>query len=212
MRNVTNKLMMAAGFFASTLAISAQANYVQDPELTAYRANQGNSDVWISHEDSAGGKGDVGSSGSTAFGEQGSSRFRFEKKYDNHDFTAKPGLSQVVTGLPANSDMTYSLYYCDTKGPTSASTLYFGVREVVEGQSLAGKAIAESRAHARDLDDAPKGDVKSCFRQVKVDFNSGSTGNVEIFALMEANAGDDGQVNQRKEVEVRVDSFAIEAK
>lgn len=210
MANSTTKLAIVTGILASTFALAAQADYVKDPQLSEYRANKGESTVWVSHEDSDGGKGDVGSSGDTAFGDQGSSRFRFKESVSNNDYTAKPGLSQVVSGLPMNTDMQYSLYYCDNKGATSASTLYYGVREVVDGTPLAGAVIAESRAHVKDLDSAPAGDVKSCFKQVAVDFNSGSTGSVEIFALMEVDANGGGDMS--KDTEVRVDDFSIDAK
>jgi len=203
-------ILITTSLLASSLAFSAQ-NYVVDPQLTDYRGNQGKSDVWISHEDSDAGLGDVGSSGDTAFDAQGSARIRFKEKVAINDFTAKPGLSQVLTGLPANTDMTYSLYYCDKKGPASPSILYYGVREAVEGASLTGKVIAESRAHTRDLDNAPQGDKKDCFRQISLDFNSGS-GAVEIFSLMEVYVGDADKPDMTKDVEVRIDEFSVTKK
>ena len=201
-------ILITVGLFTSSLALSAQ-NYVQDPQLTAYRSDQGESQVWISHEDSDGGLGDVGSSGDTAFGEQGSSRMRFKQSVDIHDFTAKPVLSQALIGLPANKEMTYSLYYCDKKGEDSASTLYYGVREFVKGASLTGKVIAEKRAHVSELSDAPQSKTKDCFRQVSLDFNSGKSGNVEIFSLMEVDAGEGGEPDMYRDVEVRIDEFAV---
>jgi poly(beta-D-mannuronate) lyase len=204
-------ILFTASLLASSLAFSAQ-NYVVDPQLTDYRGNQGNSDVWISHEDSDGGLGDVGSSGDTAFDAQGSSRIRFKESVAINDFTAKPGLSQVIAGLPANTNMVYSLYYCDKKGPLSPSTLYYGVREVVEGASLAGKVIAEKRVHVKDLDAAPQGEKGACFRQVSVDFNSGATGAVEIFSLMEVYVGDAAKPDMTKDIEVRIDEFSVTAK
>jgi poly(beta-D-mannuronate) lyase len=210
MTNSTTKLAIVAGIIASTFALSAQANYIQDSQLSEYRANKGESTIWVSHEDSDGGKGDVGSSGDTAFGGEGSSRFRFKESVASNDYTAKPGLSQVVSGLPANTDMQYSLYYCDKKGATSASTLYYGVREVVDGQPLAGTVIAESRAHEKDLAGAPVGEVKDCFKQVTLDFNSGSASSVEIFALMEINPSNGADMS--KDAEVRIDEFSLTAK
>ena len=209
MSHSTTKLAIVAGILASTFTLAAHADYVQDPQLTEDRANKGESTVWVSHEDSDGGKGDVGSSGDTAFDDGGSSRFRFKEAAPN-DYTATPGLSQVVTGLPADTEMEYSLYYCDKKGTTSASTLHYGVREVVDGQPLAGAIIADTRAHVKDLDGAATGAVKDCFKQVTVDFNSGSAGSVEIFALMEIDQ--DNGADMSKDAEVRVDEFSITAK
>jgi poly(beta-D-mannuronate) lyase len=204
-------ILMTAGLLVSTIAVSGQ-NYVVDPQLTDYRSNQGESEVWVSHEDSDGGLGDVGSSGDTAFGPKGSARMRFKNSVNDNHFTAKPGLTQVVTGLPANTDMTYSLYYCDKKGSSSPSVLYYGVRDVVAGAPLTGKVIAESRVHTRDLDNAPKGKKKDCFRQVSVDFNSGISGNVEIFSLMEVKTEEDELPDMTKDIEVRIDEFSITAK
>ena len=204
-------ILITTSLLASSLAFSAQ-NYVVDPQLTDFRANEGESEIWMTHEDSDGGLGDVGSSGNTAFDEEGSSRIRFKEKVAINDFTAKPGLSQVLVGLPAKTDMTYSLYYCDEKGSASPSILYYGVREVVEGAPLTGKIIAENRAHTRDLDEAPKGEKKTCFRQVSVDFNSGTAGTVEIFSLMEVYVGDEDMPDMTKDIEVRIDEFSVTAK
>jgi len=204
-------ILIATGLLASSFTFAAQ-NYVMDSQMTDYRGNQGESDVWVSHEDSKGGLGDVGSSGDTAFDEQGSARIRFKKSVAINDFTAKPGLSQVLVGLPTNTDMSLSLYYCDNKGSASPSTLYYGVREVVAGAPLTGNVIAESRAHVRDLGEAPKGKKKDCFRQVSVDFNSGTAGTVEIFSLMEVYVGDADMPDMTKDVEVRIDEFAVTAK
>jgi len=204
-------ILITAGLFASSLAFATQ-NYVVDPQLSDYRANKGESLDWISHENSDAGLGDVGSSGDSAFGKQGSSRMRFKQSVDIHDFSAKPGLSQALTGLPANTEMTYSLYYCDKKGSDSLSTLYYGVREFVEGASLTGKVIAEKRAHVNDLDDAPKSTQKDCFKQVRVDFNSGPSGKVEIFSLMEVATSEGEEPDMYRDIEVRIDEFSVTAK
>lgn len=200
-------ILITTGLVASSLTFSAQ-NFVADPQLTDYRANQGESAVWVSHEDGKGGLGDVGSSGDTAFDEKGSARMRFQEKYTN-DYSAKPGMTQVISGLPLNTEMTYSLYYCDKKGANSASTLYYGVREVVEGAPLTGAVIAENRVHVRDLGEAPRGEVKNCFRQVSMNFNSGAAGSVEIFSLMEVTIDDSGALNMSKGAEVRIDEFSV---
>jgi len=204
-------ILITAGLLTTSLSLFAQ-NYVQDAQLTEYRSSQGKGKIWISHEDSKGGLGDVGTSGDTAFDAKGSSRIRFKASVASHDFSSKPGLTQVLSGLPANTDMSYSLYYCDKKGPSSPSTLYFGVREVVEGAPLTGKVIAETRVHTKDLGDAPQGAIKDCFRQVSLDFNSGANVNVEIFSLMEVAVGADGKPDMTKDVEVRIDEFSVAAK
>ncbi|MGX9416723.1 hypothetical protein ACXJY6_11185 [Vibrio sp. RC27] len=210
MTKLTKTVATTVGLLVSTFALSTQAAYIQDAQLSEYRANKGESEVWVSHEDSDGGKGDVGSSGNTAFGDEGSSRFRFKQKVAINDYTATPGLSQIVSGLPQNADMQFSLYYCDEKGEMSASTLHYGVNEVVEGAALTGAVIADARAHVKDLGDAPVAEVKACFKQISVDFNSGSTGSVEIFALLETDPSDGN--NMAKDSEIRVDEFAITAK
>ncbi|GLS91839.1 hypothetical protein GCM10007916_29090 [Psychromonas marina] len=204
-------LLITTALLTSSAAFSAQ-NFVVDPQLTDFRSNQGKSDVWISHEDSKGGLGDVGTSGDTAFDAQGSARIRFKKSVEINDFTATPGLSQTVNGLPKNTDMSYSLYYCDKKGTASPSTLHYGVREVVEGAPLTGKVIADNRVHVRDLGNAPKGDKKDCFSQVTLDFNTGSNASVEIFNQMEVEVGANGKPDMHKDVEVRIDEFSITAK
>lgn len=203
-------ILITAGLLTSSLAFSAQ-NYVVDSQLTEFRSNVTLSDFWVIHEDSKGGLGDVSTSGDTAFGAKGSARMRFKKSIATHDFSAKPGLSQVLTGLPANTEMSYSLYYCDQKGPLSPTSLYYGVREVT-GASLTGKVIAEKRVHVRELNGAPKADKKRCFRQVSLDFNSGTSGNVEIFSLMEVDAGDTGKPDMSKDMTVRIDEFSVVVK
>ena len=201
-------ILITAGLLTATAAFAEQ-NYVQDPQLSTYRSHEGNSDFWISHEDSKNGLGDVGSSGTSVSKVKGSARMRFKENVSNNDFTAKPGLSQIVTGFPANTEMSYSLFYCDKKGTNSPSTLYYGVRQVVEGAALTGNVIAENRVHVKDLRDAPKA---GCFRQVSVDFNSGNYGKVEIFSLMEVDTGESGQPDMTKDIEVRVDEFSVLAK
>lgn len=203
-------ILITAALFSSSLAFATTGpNYVLDPQLTDYRGNKGQSDNWISHEDSDGGLGDVGSSGDSAFGPQGSSRIRFKANVDTHNFASQPGLSQVIVGLPANTDMVYSMYYCDKKGESSASVLYFGVREAVAAGSLQGKVIAEKRAHVSELGNAPTGDTKACFRQVSLDFNSGSTGQIEIFSLMEVQVDEGDTPDMYSDIEVRIDEFSV---
>ncbi|WP_415668906.1 polysaccharide lyase 6 family protein, partial [Vibrio rarus] len=183
---------------------------VQDGDLGQWREDGGSSDVWVQYEGVGG--DDVGSSGDSAFNDDvtnGSARVRFKKGEDSYDFTAKPGLSQKVTGLPADKDMTFSMYYCDNKGDDSASTLHYGVKDSNDN------IIIDARAHVKDLDDAPEGSVKNCFKQVTVDFNSSSYNDVEIFAYMEIDTENFSQeqlealVDSDKELEVRIDEFSI---
>lgn len=204
--NMRKMVVLAACLVTSSFAFSAQ-NYIQDPQFTEYRSNKGKSDFWSSHENSAEGLGDVGSSKDSAFLPDGSSRIRFRRDDSEHDFSAKPGLSQIVTHLPAYTNMTYSLYYCDKKGYQSQSQLHFGVRRVTNGALLAGDVIVEARVHSRDLNSAPQGDNKTCFRQVSIDFNTGKNTEVEIFSLMEIDTTDKPDLSQ--ELEVRVDEFSL---
>ncbi|CAM4169004.1 chondroitinase-B domain-containing protein [Vibrio neonatus] len=186
---------------------------IVDGDLGQWRADGGSSDVWVSREGSSEGLGDVGSSGDSAFtdegGSSGSARVRFKSGEAVYNFDSKPGLSQQVSGIPTGTDMTFSLYYCDNKGDDSASTLHYGVED------SDGLVIAEARAHVRDLDDAPEGSVKDCFKQVTVDFNSGSHTDVNVFAYMEIDTETFTQeelealVESDKELEVRLDEFAL---
>ncbi|GDY25320.1 hypothetical protein AHAT_12100 [Agarivorans sp. Toyoura001] len=201
-------IALGAGILGTCIVLSAHA-YVQDPQLTNYRADKGKSAVWLSHEDSSNGLGDVGSSKDSAFEGEGSSRFRFKRDVSNHNFSAMPGLSQLVRDLPANTDMVFSLFYCDKKGNSSPTQLYFGVREVGDA-SLTGNMLAETRAHVRDLADAPQGENKKCFRQVSIDFNTGDNNQVEIFSLLEVDTSTTPSLD--KELEVRVDAFSISRK
>lgn len=223
--NTRKPLVLGVSLLTSSFAFSAQ-NYIQDGQFTEYRDDNSRSDVWISHEGSDDGLGDVGSSGSTAFGEEGSARLRFIRKIENHDFTAQPGLSQVVTGLPTHTELTYSLYVCDQKGTNSQTRLYFGVRTITDDdllnqdakdvvdESLSGALIKSSRVHNSEfkgeLSGARKGDVKKCFRQVSLDFNTGAHTNVEVFALLDVHTTDVPDLS--KELAIRVDEFVLTEK
>lgn len=200
-------LALTTCLVTSASAFSAQ-NFIQDNQLTEFRRDKGESLVWLSHENREKGLGEVGSSKDTAFGVSGSSRFRFTRDLDNHDFTANPGLSQVVTGVPAYTDLTYSLYYCDKKGEDSQTQLYFGVRRVIEGAPLTGSVITEATVHNSDLVDAPTGN-KKCFRQVSLDFNSGANTQVEIFSLLDVQTTTKPDIST--ELQVRVDEFSLTA-
>lgn len=189
-----------AGF--SSLSIAADANnLIQDPQFSEFRANQSKSDVWVKDADKNAGKGDVGSSKDTAFGDEGSARFRFIDKGD--DFSATPGIHQQVT-LEANSNYEYSFYMQDSKGENSISQVEFGVLDA------SGKPIKSQMVHIKDLASAPKGEVKKSFRQVKMDFNSGSNTSATVYAKLHLNDGtkiSSGDIG--KQTEVRVDEFKL---
>lgn len=223
--NTCKTIALSACLLSSSFAIAEQ-NYIQDNQLSDYRADSGYSEVWISHERSDEGLGDVGSSKDSAFGGEGSARYRFKHDQDNNDFTAKPGLSQVITGLPTHTDFTYSLYVCDKKGTKSQTRIYFGVRTIVEDDlltddvrevkdiSLSGALIKASRVHnsefAGELSDAKRGAKKKCFRQVSLDFNTGVHSNVEIFALLDVHTT--GTPDLSKDLQIRVDEFSLTKK
>ena len=207
--NTCKTITLGVCLLTCSFASSAH-NYIQDSQLTEYRANTGSSAVWISHEGSDEGLGDVGSSKDTAFGEEGSSRFRFKAGITNHDFTATPGISQVISDLPAHTDFTYALYYCDKKGLNSQTKLYFGVRTVNENASLTGEVIVEASVHNRQLAGAPKGDKKRCFRQVALDFNSGENTQVEIFSLLQVDTTE--AIDLSRSLQFRVDEFSLTKK
>ncbi|WP_163132582.1 polysaccharide lyase 6 family protein [Agarivorans sp. Alg241-V36] len=188
---------------------------LEDGNLGEFRSNSGSSDAWVQHEDSSGGLGDVGSSGDTAFSDSGSAssgsaRIRFKSSESNHDFTATPGLSQTVANIPLNTDLQLSMYYCDNKGDNSLSTLHYGVKDST------GAIIAQAFAHVKDLDDAPQGDIKSCFKQVSLGFDSANNSSIEVFAFMQIDTASytDAQIYAHEqftddEVEVRIDEFAL---
>jgi poly(beta-D-mannuronate) lyase len=107
--------------------------------------------------------------------------------------------------------MTFAMYYCDKKGEDSLSTLHYGLR-----LPNSGTIVAEARAHVKDLDDAPQGSIKDCFRQVTLDFNTQGYDSLEIFALMEIDTinftseqilAHDQFIDD--ELEIRIDEFSI---
>ncbi|WP_261815405.1 polysaccharide lyase 6 family protein [Vibrio gallicus] len=184
---------------------------LQDPNFVDFRNNGGSSDVWVTQENSNAGYGDVGSSGDTAFGDGGSARIRFRKDVTEHHFDSQPGVSQVVSGLPHNTDVSYSLYYCDNKKDESLSTLYFGIKD------SHGEVIKGQYAHVKDLGDAPQGSSKTCFKKVSTTFNTGSNDSVEVFANMAIdidNTMTDEEIYANSqftsnELEVRLDAFSL---
>ena len=216
------RFLVITTLIMSSTVFSAQ-NYILDPSFNDFRLNKGSSEVWINHEDSSAGLGDVGSSSSNAAGDDPAAAFRFKKdgigsarirfKKDEHnDFLANPGLSQIVIGLPKNKDMTYSLYYCDKEGSTSPASLYIGVRDIIPGNnSLSGTLIAAKLIHTLELRNAPKA-KDTCFHRASIDFNSGEKGIVEVFSLL---AVDDRKIdgtNMKKDIEIRVDDFSVTVK
>ncbi|GEA49696.1 hypothetical protein VIN01S_05000 [Vibrio inusitatus NBRC 102082] len=181
----------------------ATGNLIADPNIVEFRANSGTSDVWNKLADKNNGLGDVGSSKVSAFEDEGSVRIRFVASSD--DFSAMPGLSQQVNGLQANTDYTLSLYVEDKKGAASPTSVVVGATDAT------GKELVEQTFHVASMTNAPQADRKS-FRQVAVEFNSGSNTTATIFAKLKiddasAISGDIG-----KETEIRVDAFSLTKK
>ncbi|MGV3002326.1 hypothetical protein [Vibrio sp.] len=187
----------------STTTAAQTGDLIQDGQLTDFRANSGSSDIWIKHADKNAGLGDVGSSKDTAFDDEGSARIRFMSA--NDDFSAKPGLTQDISGLQPNTDYTLSFYYYDKKGNNSLSELDVGLKDI------SGKVIASKTLHARDVSQNPSGAVKSGFKLTTLDFNSGSNTNAQVFLYMSIT--DPSQIDKNgdigKQTEVRVDEFKI---
>ncbi|WP_261815404.1 chondroitinase-B domain-containing protein [Vibrio gallicus] len=183
--------------------ITATAN-IANPDFTDKKL-----DNWTTHENSAKGLGDVDSSSDSAFSGEGSIRFRFKNDEDANDFTATPGASQVISGLPQNTDMTYSFYYCDKMGNNSLAGVEFGAK------SLQGALISSQYTHNKDLGNAEKGTNKDCFKKVSTTFNTGDNDSVEIFAQMvvDQNATpEEVKANSyygSNKFEVRLDHFAL---
>ncbi|MDR9827609.1 hypothetical protein RCJ22_18560 [Vibrio sp. FNV 38] len=187
------------------VAAATGDNLVADPHIVEFRANSGKSDVWKRHGDKNNGLGDVGSSKVSAFEDEGSVRLRFVDSSD--DFSATPGLSQQVNGLVPNSDYVFSVYVEDKKGQASPTSVIAGVTDVQ------GKELVEQTFHVASMHDAPHGDRKS-FRQVAVEFNSGSNTSAIIFTKLKIDdvsavkdKGDTG-----KATEIRVDAFSVAKK
>ncbi|TEW55551.1 hypothetical protein E2R68_03960 [Psychromonas sp. RZ22] len=184
-------------------AVTASENLITDPQFTLFRKNKGESDAWVKLTEKDKGIGDAGSSGTTAFGPEGSVRFRFKNATD--DFTAQPGVIQTVKGLQANTDYELSLYYNDKKGQGSPSQLIYGV------QDLAGKSIATKEVHINDLENAPKGVSDKRFRQTFISFNSGSNTEVKVYAKL--NITDPSRIkmdgNIGSQTEVRLDEVIL---
>lgn len=187
---------------------------IVDADLGQFKTDGGKSDDWVFVEDSDAGLGDVGSSSDSAFNDDaannGSARVRFKADVAVHDFTATPGLSQMLTEVPTGVDLTYGLYYCDKKGDDSLTTLHYGVKD------SAGDVIAQSTAHVKDLEDAPEGSVKDCFKQVTLDLDNNTYTDMEIFAYIvvdTVNNSDDviyaSEQFTDDDLEVRLDEFSL---
>ncbi|CAM3206446.1 chondroitinase-B domain-containing protein [Vibrio rarus] len=158
---------------------------VVDADFSDYK--NGHKEGWTEHKDNA----DVGSSSDSAFSAGGSARMRFKHSDDaTNDFTSEPSISQVVTGLPENTDVTFSIYYCNQmKDDAHLASLHFGAREVAK-TSLAGNILSEANVHTSDLKNAPSGSKKDCFKKATTSFNTGANTSVEIFAGMAVAAND----------------------
>ncbi|GEA52002.1 hypothetical protein VIN01S_28060 [Vibrio inusitatus NBRC 102082] len=187
------------GTLSLSLANEVTIDTVQDGNFA-----DGISDFWTTEEDSNAGKGDVGSSSDSAFSSK-SARVRF-KDNELNDYSATPGISQQITGIPVNTDMIFGLYYSDQKGDESVTTLHFGLKD------SDGVVFAEQRVHVSELDDAAQGTNKSHFKQVSLDLNSSSHTDAEIFAYIEIDTSDMTAVEAQQsedELEVRLDAFTL---
>lgn len=188
---------------ATLATVTKSENLIVDPQFALFRKNKGESKAWIRLTEKGKGIGDAGSSGTTAFGPEGSVRFRFKNPTD--DFTAQPGVYQIVKGLQPDSDYELSFYYNDKKGKGSATELIYGVDE------LAGKSIITKKAHIKELKEAPKGISDTKFRQVFVSFNSGANTEVKVYAKL--NLINLPKINMEKHIgsqtEVRLDEVIL---
>ena len=197
---------VASEITKSTLISTTAGNLILDPQLTEFRNNSGNSDVWKKSANKNAGLGDAGSSKDTAFDDEGSSRLRFVSSTD--DFTAQPGLSQAVVGLQPNTDYEFSVYYNDKKGDESISELVFGAN------GMAGDSLAMKTIHITELVNAPQGRVKKGFRQALVSFNSGSNAVVTVYAKLHIT--DPSKIDTSGDIggqtEVRIDEFKLSKK
>ena len=194
----------------STSSVAAMG-VIGDGQFTQFRANNGKSDAWLKHADKNNGLGDVDSSAETASGDEGSVRIRFVNATD--DFTAAPGISQVLTNVEPNTEYTLSVYYADKKGDASLSELEIGAKALGE-HSLSGSTVVTKEIHIKDLSDSAHGDANDGFRQATVDFNSGSNTTLEIYALMHIiNANQlDKNADISEQTEVYIDDFSLTVK
>lgn len=187
----------------NALAFKSGGNQVSDPQFTLFRQNKGSSKVWTRLTEKGQGIGDAGSSGSTAFGEDGCVRFRFLDPTD--DFTSQPGVMQKIKNLQLNTNYKLSLYYSDKKGDESATQLIYGVND------LSGKSIATKTVHASELKEAPQATTSNHFRQTFVSFNSGSNSEVSIYAKLKIT--DPSLIDMKYDIgsqtEVRVDEVSL---
>lgn len=188
---------------ATNVRAVAEQNLIQDPQFTAFRKDKGESKYWKRINPKNKGIGNAGSSGSTAFDRDGCARFRFMEATD--DFTAQPGLYQVVKGLEPNTDYELSLYYNDKKGKRSPSKLVFGVED------KSGDEIAAKEVHVSELKTAPKSKVSRHFKQTFVTFNSGSNTQVKVFAKLKITDPSKIKLDRHigSETEVRIDEVIL---
>ena len=184
-------------------AMAPGQNLIVDPQFALFRKNKGESKAWIRLTEKGKGIGDAGSSGTTAFGSDGSVRFRFKNGTD--DFSSEPGVMQKVKGLQPDTDYELSLYYNDKKGKGSPSQLIFGV------QNPDGKSIETKSVHINDLKEAPKGVSDKRFSQTFLSFNSGSNTEVIVYAKMKitnmSKINLDGNIGSQ--TEVRLDEVIL---
>lgn len=187
----------------SASEVSSSKNLIRDPQFTKFRASNGGKGAWIKDVPNKAAHGNVSSSKDTAFDDEGSARIRFKAK--NPNLYAQPGVSQMVTGLEKNTDYQLSLYYSDKRRNKSYTEL---IMEVTNKQ---GDEIARKKVHNSELTGAPRGKVKSHFRQTFLTFNSGNNTTVKISAKL--GITDPSQIDLNgdigKQTEIRVDDFVL---
>ncbi|GAD80210.1 polysaccharide lyase 6 family protein [Vibrio ezurae] len=195
------------------LSLSIPENVTVTAPIANADFNNKSMDHWTKHIEG----GYIDSSSDSAFSTKGSVRLRFKHSDDaTNDFTTHPSISQVVDGLPTNTDVTFSMYYCDKMGNDSIASLDFGAKTKA-AQSLQGTTIAHSVVHNKDLANAPKGTYKDCFKEVSQTFNTKNNSSVEIFAnlIVEADKAQSNKYynetgsDEGGKLEVRVDHFAL---
>lgn len=187
----------------STGPQAPKENLILDPHLTDYRADSGSSKVWRRNDGKKVGLGEAGTSKSSATDDPGSVRVRFLSK--NDDFTAEPGLTQLVRDVEPNTDYNYSLYFQDKRGNDSVVKLIYGVIDA------SGRSLADNAVHVSDVRYNPRGEADASFRQTYVSFNSGNNTHVTIYAKL--HIIDPAKIDMKgdiaKQTEIRIDEFKL---
>lgn len=187
----------------TTTTQAPRDNLILDPNLTQFRADNGSSKVWRKNDGRKVGLGEAGTSKSSSTDEKGSVRIRFLSK--NDDFTAEPGITQLVRNVLPNTDYNYSLYYQDKRGNDSVPKLAYGVIDAN------GRSLADNVVHVSDVRYNPRGESDQSFRQTYISFNSGNNTQVTIYAKLQIS--DPSKIDMKgdiaKQTEIRLDQFKL---